>query len=216
MSSLLASFGAVLPDVVIELSAARIKGQEDEYKDWNSHDQPRHDLVGHEERGNTTNSSQDAHHWGNERVSVHLGVLVDTLIEPRFFVHAIDVVSQGVSPLPILDCWSHQEPKAERRRKCHTNSRPFATTQRQWQLKHKCSNCKAFGLDVRACRLELQVEVFNLVACFPVQLALQIPVDGWSCKHVVFHVFLDGAAREDRVGVVEIALEDLQNSTLLL
>jgi len=69
---------------------------------------------------------------------------------------------------------------------------------------------------VKAGRGEFQVEVVCGVASLAVQLALQIPVDGRPREHVVFHLLLDEAAREYRVGVVPVTLEDLQDAALLL
>jgi len=96
-----------------------------------------------QQRGNTLNSDQDGLHLGTDPVSVELGLLVKTGIEPSHLVHILYVLHQRISPLPVLEHWFHQQSKGERH--CHnrTINRLFSATPAtpgHCQLQRKCNN----------------------------------------------------------------------------
>ena len=115
MSDLFVQFGTICIEIINDTLEGVGFVSIDAHTDYLlNEDQCSHYLVDHQQRRNTTNLVQDGLNLGCEHIGVHLRVLFDTGIEPTRLFYVFKIPSQGIFPLPILECWSHQEPQSVR------------------------------------------------------------------------------------------------------
>jgi len=125
---LFAHFVPVRRDIRKEFTAAVTQHSAEYCENDCIHNYKGNDLVDQKQCGNRFNFRQDVLHLGSDALRVELGLLVEAGIKPSHLVHVADVLSQSISPLPKLECRSHQEPKGERHRKYRTNSCSMSAT----------------------------------------------------------------------------------------